>query len=112
MDRIKARYQKLFERNQPLRDAVEMARLAEQLGRWFEAHVFLTVAIVVEGNRTDLMRDLERVRQQRLKTGRDNRTLAEVLAMEPVAPRGPGVRAELGGRESEVMVNFSFTTDN
>jgi tetratricopeptide (TPR) repeat protein len=112
IDRTKARYQKLFERDQPLRDAVEMARLAEQLGRWFEANVFLAVAILVEGNRSDLMRDLERIRQQRLKTGRDNRTLAEVLATELVAIRSPRVRAELDGREPKVIVNFANTTDN
>jgi enediyne biosynthesis protein E4 len=39
-----ARYKKLYERKQPIRDAVKMARLAEQLGRRFEARVFLAIA--------------------------------------------------------------------
>ncbi len=47
MDTLQARYQKLYEQNQPLRDAAEMARLAERLGRRFEARVFGTVAVVV-----------------------------------------------------------------
>ena len=42
IDRLRARYEKLYDRNQPIRDAEEMARLAEQLGRQFEARVFLT----------------------------------------------------------------------
>jgi enediyne biosynthesis protein E4 len=39
-----ARYMKLYERKQPIRDAVKLARLAEQLGRRFEARVFLAIA--------------------------------------------------------------------
>jgi enediyne biosynthesis protein E4 len=42
--RLEARYQKLFARHQPRRDAAEMARLAEQLGRRFEARAFLMIA--------------------------------------------------------------------
>ena len=45
IDGFAARYEKLHERKQPIRDAVEMASLAEQLGRRFEARGFLTVAI-------------------------------------------------------------------
>ena len=37
LDRVRARYQKLYQRSQPTRDSAEMARLAEQLGHWFEA---------------------------------------------------------------------------
>jgi tetratricopeptide (TPR) repeat protein len=39
-----ARYLKLHDRKQPIRDAVELARLAERLGRRFEARVFLAIA--------------------------------------------------------------------
>jgi enediyne biosynthesis protein E4 len=39
-----ALYLKLHERKQPIRDAVKLARLAEQLGRQFEARVFLAIA--------------------------------------------------------------------
>ena len=45
IDRLKARYEKLHKRRQPVRDAAEMAQLAEQLGRGFEARAFLTLAI-------------------------------------------------------------------
>jgi thioredoxin-like negative regulator of GroEL len=41
---LQARYEKLYRRNQTLRDAAEMAGLAEQLGRPFEAKVFRTIA--------------------------------------------------------------------
>ena len=43
--RLQARYKTLYARNQTLRDAGEMATLAEQLGRPFEAKVFRTIAI-------------------------------------------------------------------
>ena len=45
VDRWRTRYLKLHERKQPIRDAVELARLAEQLGRRFEARGFRTIAI-------------------------------------------------------------------
>ena len=51
---IRARYQKLNERKQPIRDAQEMARLAGQLGREFEARAFLTIAIAEDPDRADL----------------------------------------------------------
>ena len=44
LDPLKSRYKELFLRNQPMRDAAEMARLAEQLGRWFEAKAFWSLA--------------------------------------------------------------------
>src|SRR5262249_12228349 len=54
VERLEARYQKLHQRNQPLRDAAEMARLAERLGHWFEAKVSLHVAATVDPDRVDL----------------------------------------------------------
>ena len=60
IDRLRARYEKLHERKQPIRDAVEMARLAEQLGREFEARVFLTLAISEDPEREDFKRELAR----------------------------------------------------
>ena len=56
-----ARYEKLHMRRQPVRDAVEMAHLAEQLGRVFEARAFLTLAISEDPDREDLRRHLERL---------------------------------------------------
>ena len=56
------RYVELYDRKQPIRDAVESARLAEQLGRRFEARVFLTIAIAEKRARDDDLRhDLERL---------------------------------------------------
>jgi tetratricopeptide (TPR) repeat protein len=72
-----ARYEKLSERKQPLRDAVEMARLAERLGRRFEARGFLTLAIADDPQRADLNQDLERLSRasatvtERGQTGHD-----------------------------------------
>lgn len=83
MGRIRDRYQQLLGRNQPLRDAEELARLAQQLGRRFEAGVFLAVAAAVDPAREDLRRERARLRQQAQKAGRDNRTLADLLAVEP-----------------------------
>ncbi len=59
--RLLARYRELHDRQQPFRDAVESARLAEQLGRRFEARAFLTIAIMEEPAREDLQHDLERL---------------------------------------------------
>ena len=61
IDRLQARYQKLYERKQPIRDAVEMAELAERLGRRFEARGFLTLAISDDPSRQDLRNVLERL---------------------------------------------------
>jgi tetratricopeptide (TPR) repeat protein len=61
LDGLRARYGKLHERKQPVRDAVEMARLAEKLGRRFEARAFLTLAISEDPDRVDLRDDLERL---------------------------------------------------
>ena len=61
MGNLRARYEKLYDRKQPIRDAAEMARIAEQLGRRFEARVFLTLTIAADPDRADLRRDLERL---------------------------------------------------
>ncbi len=45
IETLRARYEKLFDRNQPIRDAEEMAQIAERLGRTFEARAFLTIEI-------------------------------------------------------------------
>ena len=46
--RLESRYEWLFKRNQTRRDAAELASLAEQLGRQFEAKVFLKIAMTLE----------------------------------------------------------------
>jgi hypothetical protein len=83
IDRLRARYEKLYDRNQPIRDAEEMASLAEPLGRKFEARVFLTVAISDEPERDDLRQNLQRLMSQRSKRSAwRGRTLAEVIEHE------------------------------
>jgi len=82
IDRLRARYEKLHDRNQPIRDAVEMAHLAQQLGREFEARVFLTVAISEDPEREELRHDLGRMSQRSATIAERGQTLAEVLAHE------------------------------
>jgi hypothetical protein len=52
------RYMMLHGRKQPIRDAEELARIAEQLGRGFEARGFLTIAVYQEPGRNDLREKL------------------------------------------------------
>jgi thioredoxin-like negative regulator of GroEL len=82
IERLLARYLKLYARNQPMRDAAEMATLAEQLGRWFEARVFLTVAIAVDPDRDDCRLELARLDQRRGILEASGGTLADLLAPE------------------------------
>jgi tetratricopeptide (TPR) repeat protein len=82
IDRMTARYHRLYQRNQPIRDATEMARLAEQLGRWFEARAFLTVATAVHPSRDELRRELARLEQHARTIPEPGRTLAEALAAD------------------------------
>ena len=85
IDRLRARYEKLHERKQPVRDAVEMAHLAEQLGRVFEARAFLTLAISEDPDREDLRRNLERLSPGPRKGPEPGQTLAQVLADESLS---------------------------
>src|SRR5262249_54841803 len=82
LDRLRARYEKLYNRNQPIRDAVEMAHLAGQLGRAFEARVYLTVAISEDPEREDLRHELGRMSQRSETVAERGQTLAEVVAHE------------------------------
>lgn len=77
IDRLRARYEKLYEREQPYRDAVEMAHLAERLGRRFEARAFLILAISEDPDREDLRRDLERIGPAPPAFARRGRTRAD-----------------------------------
>jgi tetratricopeptide (TPR) repeat protein len=80
IERMRTRYLKLHDRQQPLRDAVELARLAEQLGRRCEARGFLTVAIAHHPDRQDLKRDLARLSQPPQAIGPRGLTLADLVA--------------------------------
>jgi len=80
INRLSARYQQLYARHQPSRDAVEMARLAEQLGQQFEAKAFLTLAVDNDPDRDDLRRDLDRLNERVPTIEGPGRTLADLLA--------------------------------
>jgi tetratricopeptide (TPR) repeat protein len=80
IDQLSARYKQLHERVQPIRDAVRMARLAEQLGRRFEAIVFLTVAISEEPTRADLRGLLSRLRRGRTSAGKPGEKVVDLVS--------------------------------
>jgi predicted Zn-dependent protease len=61
IESAQARYRELYRRHQPSRDAGELGRLAERLGRRFEAIVFLTAALAEEPDRDELREALRRV---------------------------------------------------
>jgi tetratricopeptide (TPR) repeat protein len=61
IERAQARYRELYARNQPSRDAPEVARLAERLGHRFEAIVFLTAAIADDPDDDALREALHRL---------------------------------------------------
>jgi enediyne biosynthesis protein E4 len=82
IDRLRARYETLYDRKQPIRSAVEMAQLAERLGRGFEARVFLTLAISAASEREELRRDLERLSLSSARVANHGQTLADVLVPE------------------------------
>ncbi len=89
------RYQELLGRNQPMRDALELARLAEQLGRWFEARVFLTLAAEIEPTRGEVRETLDRLDRRDVVEARPGCTLAELLATFGRAGRvGAGLRIQ------------------
>jgi enediyne biosynthesis protein E4 len=80
--RLLVRYDKLYKRNQTIRDAAEMASLAEQLGHPFEAKVLQTIAIATGPERRQGRDPL--VRSSRDVTTRQSPqgTLADLLASE------------------------------
>jgi thioredoxin-like negative regulator of GroEL len=80
IERVQARYWKLFTRRQTRRDAPEMARLAEQLGFRFEARAFLTIALAAAPGDAGLRRDLDRLVQSNQTLLAPARTLADLLA--------------------------------
>jgi enediyne biosynthesis protein E4 len=80
--RLRVRYARLYDRTQPIRDAVEMAEIAEQLGRTFEARVFLTLALAEDPERLDLRHALMRLSQGPARSTHRGKTLAELIADE------------------------------
>ena len=82
VSRLEARYEKLYKRNQTIRDAAEMASLAEQLGQPFEAKVLLTIAIATEPEQHYLRDQLVRVGQDTATDQSLRGKLAELFAKE------------------------------
>jgi enediyne biosynthesis protein E4 len=82
IERLLARYLELHQRYQPVRDAAEMAALAQRLGRQFEARAFMTVAVSVNPDRDDLTRDLAGLGRRDRQGGAPRLSLAEALAVE------------------------------
>ena len=76
LDQLKVQYQELLLRDQPVRDAAKMAGLAEQLGHWFEAKVFASVALAAEPARDDLRAALARLKSHGAPAGGAGPTLA------------------------------------
>jgi enediyne biosynthesis protein E4 len=87
VERLKRRYEALFDRKQPIRDAVEMAQIAQQLGRTFEARAFLTLALAEDPDRDDLRRELDRMRPRLARDARTGSTLADVIFRNRVDDR-------------------------
>jgi predicted Zn-dependent protease len=61
LSELLGRYMMLHGREQPIRDAEELAQIAEQLGRGFEARGFLTIAVFQEPGRKDLREKLRTI---------------------------------------------------
>jgi enediyne biosynthesis protein E4 len=82
IDRLQVRYEELDKRNQTIRDAVEMANLAERLGRSFEAKVLLTIAIATEPKQRHIREPLVGSSQDDSSNHLPAGTLADLLARE------------------------------
>ena len=82
IERLRARYQSLYERYQPVRDAAEMATLGDRLGRRFEARAFKTLAVAIDPDRDDLKRELARLDILDRPGDEPTGTLADALANE------------------------------
>jgi predicted Zn-dependent protease len=82
VDQLIARYRELHQRNQPIRDAAEIGRLARQLGHEFESRAFLTLAAAVDPQNDDICRELAGLSPRPHPTHATGRTLADLLATE------------------------------
>jgi thioredoxin-like negative regulator of GroEL len=89
LDPLRSRYQELFLCIQPVRNAMEMTRIAEQLGRFFEARAFATLAVATDPDRDDFRAILARIEQRQTMIAEPGRTLAQLLARELDATAPP-----------------------
>jgi len=107
-DQLGLRYQELFLRNQTVRDAEEMARLAEQLGHFFEAKAFWAVALAAEPAREDLRAALARWERRATPVTEPGQTLAEVLALELDAAAAPRLRSAPAPAQGDSSAPIQF----
>ncbi len=94
-ERNLARYQKLYKRNQPRRDAEEMASLAGQLGQPFEARAFLVLAVALDSDRADLRGQLALATKTMEPPGAPARTLDDLIKERLAAGQQPRGHARL-----------------
>ncbi len=99
IERDQLRYRELYRRNQPARDADEMARLAERLGHRFEAILFLTAAMAEEPDRADLRENLHRLENAVHEPYDSSQSLFDRLPRD-CCGRGPRSGVPLGNRLS------------
>jgi thioredoxin-like negative regulator of GroEL len=119
MDRAKDRYRYLYNRNRFVDDAPELARLAEELGRRFEAVGFLTWIARREPGNPAVRDALARLQGAEDRPGTTGQTLAQLLAAEfvpesdrrrvPPEPRQP---APPQFRDDASAAGLSFVYDN
>jgi thioredoxin-like negative regulator of GroEL len=100
LDAARDRYLRLYKDERMNDHLPEMARLADRLGRAFEARAFWEIVKATEPSDPDAGPALARLAASRPQVSRDARSLAEVLAAElPLAfsrARGASAVAELG----------------
>ena len=89
LDPLRSRYKELFLCIQPVRNAMEMTRIAEQLGCFFEARAFATLAVATDPDRDDFRAILARIEQRQTTIAEPGRTLAQLLARELDAAAPP-----------------------
>ena len=89
LDLLRSRYNELFRCVQPVRHAMEMTRIAEQLGYFFEARAFATLSVATNPERADCRAMLDRIEQRQDAIAEPGRTLAHLLArdLDAAAPR-------------------------
>ena len=68
---------------------MEMTRIAEQLGYFFEARAFATLAVATNPERADLQAMLDRIEQRQTAVAEPGQTLAQLLArdLDAATPR-------------------------
>ncbi len=80
--RLQALYDQLHDRQQPVRHAVEMARIAEGLGRTFEAQAFFTLAAIENPDRGIFRQDIQRLIRSGLPGKSSEGTMSQAVASE------------------------------